>query len=207
MSISIWLAFVAACIVFSLSPGAGAVATMSTSLAHGPRTALGTILGMQLALALHILLVAAGLGVFVASSIWAFTLLKLGGAGYLIWLGIQKWREQPVLAVPGDNSGENGLWRLARSGFLVNVTNPKSIVFLAAFLPQFLQPGTDFGPQYLILGSTVITVDWLVMIGYAMLAAFVRGAMASPVRLRRGNRVFGTLFIGAGLALASARQA
>lgn len=207
MTLSVWLAFVVACFVFSLSPGAGAVSTMSASLCLGPRRALANILGLQLALSLHILVVAAGLGVLLSSSVWAFTALKLAGALYLIWLGIQKWREAPVLAVPGVTTPETGPWRLVRTGLLVNLTNPKSIVFLAAFLPQFVQHGAPQAPQYLVLGLTVLAMDWLVMIGYALLAASVRGIMSTPVALRRGNRLFGSLFVGAGLALATAKSA
>ena len=207
MSMNVWFAFAAACFVFSLSPGAGAVSTMSTSLAFGPRKAIINIAGLQIALAIHILVVAAGLGVLVSSSVWAFTALKIMGAGYLIWLGVQKWREAPVLAVPGERSAERGTLRLLRSGMLVNLTNPKSIVFLAAFLPQFVQPGLPQAPQYLVLGLTVLAMDWLVMIGYACLAASVRGAMSTPLAMRRGNRLFGSLFIGAGLALATAKSA
>jgi len=133
MTLPVWLAFVVACFVFSLSPGAGAVSTMSASLCLGPRRALANILGLQLALSLHILVVAAGLGVLLSSSVWAFTALKLAGALYLIWLGVQKWRETPVLAVPGVTTPETGPWRLVRTGLLVNLTNPKSIVFLAAW--------------------------------------------------------------------------
>lgn len=207
MSLSIWLAFVAACFVFSLSPGAGAVSTMSTSLTHGPRRALANIVGLQLALSLHILVVAAGLGVLLSSSVWAFTALKIVGALYLVWLGVQKWREAPVLAVAGASVEAVGCWKLIRTGLLVNLTNPKSIVFLAAFLPQFVRPGADHAEQYLILGLTVLAMDWLVMIGYALLAASVRGALSTPMAIRRGNRVFGSLFVGAGLALASAKTA
>jgi homoserine/homoserine lactone efflux protein len=206
MTLTVWLAFVAACFVFSLSPGAGAVSTMSTSLAQGPRRALANILGLQIALTTHIVVVAAGLGMLLSSSAWAFTALKLVGALYLVWLGVQKWREAPTLAVAGSKAG-GGIWKLIRTGVLVNLTNPKSIIFLAAFLPQFVQPGSPQAPQYLILGLTVLAMDWLVMIGYALLAASLRSVMATPVAMRRGNRVFGSLFIGAGLALASAKAA
>lgn len=206
MTWAVWLAFVAACFVFSLSPGAGAVSTMSTSLAQGPRRAMANILGLQIALAVHIVVVAAGLGMLLSSSVWAFTALKLIGALYLVWLGVQKWREAPTLAVAGVGI-EGGLWRLVRTGMLVNLTNPKSIIFLAAFLPQFVQAGSPQASQYAILGLTVLAMDWLVMIGYALLAASLRTVMATPVAMRRGNRLFGSLFIGAGLALASAKAA
>ncbi|NCD24946.1 MAG: homoserine/homoserine lactone efflux protein [Deltaproteobacteria bacterium] len=206
MTWAVWLAFVAACFVFSLSPGAGAVSTMSTSLAQGPRRAMANILGLQIALAVHIVVVAAGLGMLLSSSVWTFTALKLIGALYLVWLGVQKWREAPTLAVAGVRI-EGGLWRLVRTGMLVNLTNPKSIIFLAAFLPQFVQAGSPQASQYAILGLTVLAMDWLVMIGYALLAASLRTVMATPVAMRRGNRLFGSLFIGAGLALASAKAA
>ena len=206
MDLTLWLTFVAACFVFSLSPGAGAVPTMSTSLAQGPKRALIGIFGLQTSLAVHILIVAAGLGLLVSSSIWAFTLLKLIGALYLIWLGVHKWREAPTLAVAGRKI-EGGYVKLVRTGMLVNLTNPKSIIFLAAFLPQFIRPGLPQAQQYLILGLTVLAMDALVMIGYALLAASLRLVMGTPVAMRRGNRIFGTLFIGAGLALALAKAA
>ena len=206
MSLTVWFTFVAACFVFSLSPGAGAVSTMSTSLAHGPRRAMANILGLQAALTVHIFIVAAGLGMLLSSSVWAFTALKFAGALYLVWLGVQKWRESPTLAVPGSGRAA-GAWELARTGFLVNLSNPKSIVFLAAFLPQFVQHDAPQAFQYLILGLTVLAMDWLVMIGYAMLAASVRGVLSTPVAMRRGNRLFGSLFVGAGLALATAKTA
>jgi homoserine/homoserine lactone efflux protein len=207
MSLTVWFTFVAACFVFSLSPGAGAVSTMSTSLAHGPRRALANILGLQAALALHIFIVAAGLGMLLSSSVWAFTALKFAGALYLVWLGVQKWREASTLAVPGAGRAAAGVWELVRTGFLVNLSNPKSIVFLAAFLPQFVRHDAPQAHQYLILGLTVLAMDWLVMIGYAMLAASVRGVLSTPVAMRRGNRLFGSLFVGAGLALATAKTA
>lgn len=204
MSLTTWLAFAAACIVFSLSPGAGAVSTMSTSLAHGLRPALIGILGLQTALALHIAVVGAGLGVLLSSSVWAFTTLKIVGALYLIWLGIQKWCEAPVLAVSGAPARKMGSWSLARTGMLVNLSNPKSIIFLAAFFPQFIRHDLPHAPQYLILGLTVLVTDALVMTCYALLAASVRGALSTPLAMRRGNRLFGSLFIGAGAALALA---
>lgn len=205
MLFSVWLTFVAACFVFSLSPGAGAVSTMSTALGQGLGRAMINIFGLQVALAVHIGIVATGLGMLLSSSVWAFTVLKFLGAAYLVWLGIQKWREAPTLAVTRATE-PHGPWTLVRTGMLVNLTNPKSIIFLAAFLPQFVRPGGDPLAQYLILGCTVLAMDWLVMIGYALLAASLRTVMGTPVAMRRGNRLFGSLFIGAGLALASAKS-
>lgn len=206
MSITTWLTFTAACIVFSLSPGAGAISTMSTSLAHGLRPALIGIIGLQSSLALHIAVVGAGLGMLLSSSVWAFTTLKIAGALYLIWLGVQKWREAPVLAVAGAPSRAIKPWALARTGMLVNLSNPKSIIFLAAFFPQFIRHDLPHMPQYIILGLTVLAMDALVMTGYALLAASVRGVLSTPLAMRRGNRLFGALFIGAGAALALAGQ-
>lgn len=205
MSLTVWLTFVAACFVFSLSPGAGAISTMSTALSQGIRRAMFNILGLQLALAVHITLVAAGLGVLLSSSVWAFMTLKLAGAAYLIWLGIAKWREKPQALVASSSAAISNPWKLVRTGTLVNLTNPKSIVFLAAFLPQFLDHAAPLSTQYLILGATVLAMDLLVMIGYTLLAASARKTLASPAALRTGNRVFGSLFIGAGMALATAK--
>lgn len=162
------------------------------------------ILGLQTSLAAHILFVAAGLGLLISSSVWAFTVLKIIGALYLIWLGVNKWREAPTLAVVGRKI-DGGYWGLVRTGMLVNLTNPKSIIFLAAFLPQFIRPGLPQAQQYLVLGLIVLVMDGLVMVGYSLLAASLRVMVGTPVAMRRGNRIFGSLFICAGLALALAK--
>ena len=96
MSLAAWLGFLLAAIVIAVTPGPGAVISMSTGMRHGYRAALVAILGLQTALLAHVAVVAVGLGTLLAASETAFSLLKLIGAGYLVWLGLQKWRAPPT---------------------------------------------------------------------------------------------------------------
>lgn len=216
MSIAVWLSFCAACVVFSIAPGAGAISTMSQSLAHGVRRAGFNILGLQLALLTHIAIVALGLGAVIASSVWAFGILKYLGAAYLVYLGLAKWwtaspsaaGSPEAIAVGSDASKTPAVSsaKLVFSGFLVNLSNPKSIVFLVAFFPQFLHPDQPLLPQYLVLAATLIAIDCLVMSSYALLAGKAKQLVATPARVQLQNKIFGTLFIATGLTLARAEH-
>ena len=139
MALTTWLAFLFAATLIAVSPGPGAATSMSVGLRHGYWAALRAILGLQSALVIQLSIVAAGLGALLAASTTAFNIMKLLGAAYLIWLGIQKWREAPQ-AVEGENIAmpPSGLFV---QGLLVNLTNPKAIVFIAALTPQFIDPG------------------------------------------------------------------
>ncbi|NDV25382.1 homoserine/homoserine lactone efflux protein [Desulfovibrio sp. JC010] len=206
MPFSIWISFVAVSIIFSLSPGAGAVVSMSTSMRYGARKTLCLIAGLQFALLIHLICVAAGLGALLASSVFFFEALKYAGAGYLIWLGIKKWRERAVIPQESNLIHETSAGSLFKTGMMVNLSNPKSIVFLAAFLPQFIDPAIPALMQYLVLGATTLLVDAFVMIGYMCVAGTARRFFSTPKRILMQNRIFGTLFMGAGLALATARR-
>lgn len=205
MSLTLWLTFTVAAILISLSPGAGAVNTMSNGLRYGVRQSMPAILGLQLGYGAQILLVGAGLGALVASSVWALAIIKWLGVAYLIWLGVQKWRE-PVGVGAGEEeplaSGRSRFWQSA----LVNLTNPKATVFLVALFPQFLVAGQPHGPQLVTMGTTLILVDCLVMLGYALLASQLFRFMTTPERQRQMNRVFGGLFVTAAVALASFKR-
>jgi len=206
MSLSLWLTFVVAAILISVSPGAGAVNTMSNGLRYGVRRSLPAILGLQLGYGVQILLVGAGLGALLASSTLALIVIKWLGVLYLVWMGVQKWREPvqpPESADSRSPSHRQQFWQAA----LVNLTNPKATVFLLALFPQFLVADAPHGPQLLTMGLTLIVVDCLVMLGYALLASQLFRFLTTPARQRQMNRLFGTLFITAAMALASFRRA
>jgi len=200
MALSLWLGFFAAAILIAISPGPGAVVSMSTGLHHGYRAALQVILGLQTAIFLQLLIVALGLGVLLASSELAFEIVRLIGASYLIWLGIQKWRSKPQTA--NENQPPvipNGLFL---QGLLVNLTNPKAIIFIAALVPQFIDPARSQWPQFLVIALTLISVDVVVMSAYALLAARLRRWLHDPKAARAQNQFFSAIFIGAGVLLA-----
>jgi homoserine/homoserine lactone efflux protein len=208
MLLSTWWLFFAACWAISLSPGAGAIASMSSGLQYGFRRGYWNALGLQLALVLQVLIVAAGVGALVAASTWGFALIKWFGVGYLLWLALLQWRALPVdlraaagAHVPGQRLS------LVLRGFLVNASNPKALVFILAVLPQFVRPQAPMAEQYVLMGATMVAVDLLVMAAYTGLAARVLRALRSPRQQRRLNRSFAVLFVLAALLLAGLRQA
>jgi homoserine/homoserine lactone efflux protein len=202
MSLSAWLAFLVASILISVSPGPGAAASMSAGLAQGYRAALKLIAGLQLALLIQLGVVFAGLGALLAASETAFALLRLAGAGYLVWLGVQKWRSAAsgLAAVPAAGRS------LVLQGLLVNLGNPKAIVFMGALLPQFIDPDRSQWTQMAVMGATTCGIDIVAMSGYALLASSLRPWLSSPQRMAAQNRVFGGIFVLAGGALAISGQ-
>ncbi|MFF2494693.1 LysE family transporter [Agromyces sp. NPDC058064] len=212
MTLSLWATLLAACFVISFTPGAGAINTMGNSLSQGFRRSIWGILGQQAALVVHILIVAAGVGVLVANSPVAFEVIRYAGAAYLVYLGIRQLLAKPQAA---DDEGDadapppvhpvvaESRWSMFRRGLWVNLLNPKAIVFFLAFLPQFIRPDQPLLPQYLVVGATVIVVDVIVMWGFFALAAHGMRRFTRSVRGQRiVNTAFGVLFIGVGLLLA-----
>jgi len=200
MSLSLWLGFLAAAILIAVSPGPGAAASMSAGLRYGFAAAVRTIAGLQSALIIQLLVVAGGLGVLLETSALAFNIVKLCGAAYLIWLGIQKWRAAPQAIDESETKlAPNALFL---EGLLVNLTNPKAIVFMAALMPQFVDPARPQGVQFLIIGLTMCGVDTIVMSCYALLATRLGRWLHDPKSLKAQNRFFGSVFVGAGVLLA-----
>jgi homoserine/homoserine lactone efflux protein len=204
MTLGAWLAFLAAAIVIAVSPGPGAVLSMSTGMRHGYRAAVVAILGLQAALLVQLGVVALGFGALLATSEAAFAFLKLLGAAYLVWLGIQRWRASPRPLAADLPVGDRGLFM---QGLLVNLGNPKAIVFIGALVPQFITAAEPLLPQYAAIAATLCLTDLLVMSCYALAAVRLGGWLGDPSALRLQNRLFGGLFISAGAALAlSARN-
>ena len=208
MSLETWLAFFAACWVISLSPGAGAIASMSSGLQYGFWRGYWNALGLQLALIVQIAIIAAGLGAVLATSALAFTLIKWFGVAYLVYLGVKQWR-----ALPSDLSDDSSVrpigkpLALVARGFLVNISNPKALVFMLAILPQFIDTHLPLVPQYLTIAATMVSVDLIVMAGYTGLASKVLRLLKTPKQQRRMNRTFAGLFVSAAAFLATLHRA
>ncbi len=203
MELNTWLAFLAATIIISVTPGAGAVNTMATAIRSGLVRTLPSIMGLQVALIIFLIIVAAGLGAILAASETLFTLIKWLGAVYLIFLGVMKWREASQ-ELSSDNQTAISKRKSFASAILVNLTNPKAIVFQAAFLPQFVDPSQTLWSQYLIMGVTMVIVDSLVMVGYASFALKLMPILKKYGRLQ--NRLFGSMFVACGGLLAVSQR-
>ncbi|OBF11706.1 homoserine/homoserine lactone efflux protein [Mycobacterium sp. ACS4331] len=208
MELQLWLAFIGAAIAISVSPGAGAILSMATGLTHGVRRTYWTILGLQIGLMTQLVLVAVGLGALVASSVLAFTVVKWLGVLYLVYLAVRQWRSAAMdLESELDVAPVSTRRGLVVRGALINLTNPKGLVFLLAVLPQFVVPTAPLPPQYLAIGVTMVVVDLAVMGGYAALASRLMRWLTTPRQQRLVNRTFSGLFAAAAVGLSLMRRA
>ena len=211
MTLSTWLTFLVASWLISFSPGAGAISCMSVAMRQGYRRALWNIAGLELGIALLVAIVAAGLGAVLAASALAFAAIKWFGVGYLVFLGIQQWRRVEMIRAEAARldapSGEVSNVKLLLQGFLINTSNPKAIVFMLAVLPQFIDPHASLWPQYATMIATLLTTDLVAMSIYALLAARMLSSLREPHHVQWMNRIFGSLFVGAALLLATFRKA
>jgi homoserine/homoserine lactone efflux protein len=207
MTLETWLAFLVAAILISVSPGAGAVACMTSGMRYGYRRGVRNIFGMQGGIALQLAIVGAGLGAILATSTMAFTALKWLGVAYLCWLGLKQWRAPAEPVEVGEERSGGTRAALFAQGFLVNATNPKATVFFLAVLPQFIEASRPLLPQYLAVCATLTVVDLFVMSGYTLFAAKFLALLRAPRQIRFVNRLFGGLFVGAAALLAGFKRA
>ena len=203
MSPALYAAFVAATTVLMLIPGPNVALIAANSIAHGARYGLLTVAGTTAAMVLQLGLTALGLTALLGDLARAFEVLRWVGVGYLLWLGISAWRA-PAADLTKTAPQPRSPRAIFLRGFLVSLTNPKTLLFYAAFFPQFLVSGAHVGPQIAMLAATFLAIAAIVDSGWALLAARFRGLLAVNGRLR--NRLTGGLLIGAGLGLALARK-
>ena len=206
MSYQVWIAFMLACWVISVSPGAGAIASMSSGLNYGFRHGYWNAIGLQLALLVQIAIVAAGAGVLFATTPWAFLIVKWFGVAYLLYLAYLQWAAPAQSIEIQHELTRKSAGKLVMYGFLVNMSNPKAIVFLLAVLPQFLDLSKPQWAQYAIMALTMISIDLIVMAGYTGLAAKVLRLLRSPKQQKVMNRTFAALFAGAAFLLSFVQQ-
>jgi len=209
MELSVWLTFFLASWAISLSPGAGAVAAMSAGLNHGFARGYFMTFGLVLGILSQVVVVGLGLGALIAASSFGFALVKWVGVAYLVYLGIRQWRAPGAPLVTADTADAPATVRrreLVLKGWMVNAFNPKGTVFLLAVVPQFLDLAHPLAPQYATIGATLAFTDLVVMAGYTVLAARVLRLLRSPRQLKAMNRMFGSLFVAAGVFLATFKR-
>ncbi|EXR83502.1 lysE type translocator family protein [Acinetobacter baumannii 214216] len=207
MSLQVWFAYMLACWVISISPGAGAIASMSSGLNYGFRHGYWNAIGLQIALLIQIMIVAAGVGVLFATTPLAFQAVKWFGVAYLLYLAYLQWTA-PVKDIEIQHEKKDkSVSALLLNGFVVNISNPKAIVFLLAVLPQFLDLSKPQWIQYLIMAATMVTIDLIVMAGYTGLASKGLRLLRSPKQQKYLNRGFAVMFSCAALLLSTVHQA
>ncbi|HYP71814.1 MAG TPA: LysE family translocator [Variovorax sp.] len=169
MNIDTLLLFVAAAFVLAVTPGPTMLLAMSNGISGGMRRAGWGIAGATIGSIVVISTVALGLGSLLAASEWLFNALRVAGVIYLAWLGVKLWRSPPpdvAAALAAPQTEPRGRVALLRS-LTVALSNPKSVLFFAAFLPQFIDTAQSQGPQYLILGAIFVVLDTCIMLAYA----------------------------------------
>lgn len=204
MALSTWLTFFLASWAISFSPGAGAISAMSSGLKYGFARGYWNTAGLILGILFQFVIVGIGLGAVLATSELAFSIVKYLGVIYLIYLGVRQIRTDaaPVAVDTGDPKTVS-IRDLILRGFLINTMNPKGTVFLLAVVPQFVNPALALTPQYVVLASTLAFTDLVAMGLYTLLAAKVLRLLRDARHIRWMNRVFGSLFIIAGVFLAT----
>lgn len=204
MNIHTWLAFLVAAFLICSTPGPNMLMVMSSTVKYGMRRALFTMAGCYSGVIVLITASVAGLGALLTVEPMIFNTLRIAGAAYLIYLGVQAWRAPVENASTQDISLQDAttdLKTIYRNGFFVGISNPKAILFAAAFFPQFINPELPKLPQFLILLATFSLAEFCCYLAYAIggstLATYLKRASVKKVF----NRATGGLFSAFGLSL------
>jgi threonine/homoserine/homoserine lactone efflux protein len=194
-------AFLFACVVLAVTPGPGVLYIVARSVIQGTRGGLASVAGVALGNLGNAIAACLGLAVLFAASPLAFSVVKYAGAAYLIYLGIQMIRQRD--ASKSVSVDEAPLRRVFRDGFVVALFNPKTTIFFAAFLPQFLTPGAPPIVQSLLLGTVFVLIAAVSDSAYALLASAVTSKLGHSEGFRRAGVWLGAaIYIGLGIVTA-----
>lgn len=209
MSLNTWWLFLGMTFVVSATPGPNMLVVMSNSARYGVRAAMATMAGCMTSIFAMMSISAAGLGALLHAFPAVFDTLRLAGAAYLAYLGVVCWRSPVQESNPvAQESGvaDYNAWALYRRGALVAASNPKAMLFAAAFFPQFINPAIAQLPQFAILLATftVIEVSWYFV--YAVSGVKLSGYLRRASVMRLFNRVTGGVFVGFAAVMAAVRE-
>ena len=202
MSLEAWLLFVITEGALCLTPGPAVLLVLSRGLTRGTAASICANLGILSGNACYFALSATGLGALLLASYDLFSAIRWIGAGYLVWLGVQaligKSAPLSVTSVASPASG----WRTFGDGFVLQVANPKALVFFTALLPPFIDPHGSVVTQVAILGVTSAVLEFGVLLGYGALAGRLTGVATRPRFQAVANRTAGAMLVTAGVSVA-----
>lgn len=201
MNIELFTAFVLITIVLILTPGPIVTLVIATGATHGVRAALTTVLGTTIGNAILIAAIAIGLSWVLKNAVGLFEVLRWAGVAYLVWLGVQAWRNAGKDAGAPPKTRMH-FWR----GVFVALTNPKTIAFFTAFLPQFVDPSLPAERQLFVMCVTSIFIAWAFDSAWAIAAGVGRAWFMQPSRAKLLGRLSGAVLIGGGIWLSLARR-
>ena len=199
MSAELWLAFVLASGVVLVIPGPTILTVISYSIAHGRRANVPLVIAVALGDSTAMVTSVFGLGSLLSTSAFWFTVVKVAGGAYLLYLGIKLLRAGASLTEMAAPTVPNSRWRVFATTYLVTALNPKSVVFFVAFLPQFINHDAPINPQLSVLTVTFVTMATVNATLYAAFAVSARRLLASPFAQRRFNVLGGSLLSVAGV--------
>lgn len=200
----LYLSFIAATTILIALPGPSVLLAISHSMAHGGRRALITVAGETAGVAVQLLIAVIGLISLLQAVAGAFEILRWAGAAYLVYLGIKQWRSAAKAADVG--AAPPSTTRLFIQGLVVTIANPKSLIFIAAFLPQFIDMAEPIVPQLILMVPTFLVIAFVVTSGWALGSGQAKRLLRSPRAHRLVNRTSGGLMIAAGVGLALAHR-
>jgi len=201
MNTTLWLSFAATFAILAVTPGPSVLLATANSMNHGSRKAVATILGDLSANTLQILLASLGLATIITTSASVFNAIKWVGVAYLIYLGISK-----LLSKAGTNNllerkREKTFFKLYSEGFLMSASNPKAIVFIAAFFPLFIDQSLPFAPQVIALGLTYLVMDGICLLTYVHFADRLKRYLEDHEKVNLQNKIIGSLLVFSGMML------
>jgi threonine/homoserine/homoserine lactone efflux protein len=204
MELHVYLAFVVATTIMIALPGPSVLLTVAHSISFGWQDALSTVAGATMGIAVQLIVAAIGLTSLLNVIAEAFEWLRWAGAAYLVYLGIKQWRSasEPLEFDTSSVSKTN----LFVQGIVITIPNPKSLIFIAAFLPQFINAERPLGLQFAFIVPTFLVITFTVTSVWALVAGKVSGFLQSPRAFQSVLRTGGGLMIVAGAGLALARR-
>ncbi|WP_148862683.1 LysE family translocator [Marinobacter fonticola] len=205
MTIETWMAFISVVFIFAIIPGPTVILVVGQAISHGKASVAPLVTGVLLGDLVAMTLSLIGLGAVLATSATLFLALKWLGVGYLFYLGVKAWREEPRPNSPLLEETYTSKVGMFKSSFLVTALNPKDIIFFVAFLPQFVSTESSVVPQLLILMTTFLGVVSLTITSFAVFAGSIRHKIQSIQARKRLNKLGGGALVGAA-AFASTMQ-
>ena len=207
MTWQIWSAFFLVETALCLTPGPAVLLVLSQALTRGAARAVWSIVGILAANTAYFILSATGVGAVLMASYDLFFAIKWIGAAYLVWLGVSAFLgKSKTLSVRASDARPAAGSRLFLNGFILQMSNPKALVFFTALVPQFINPHAALVPQVAILAATSVFIEFFVQLFYVLLAGRAAHLAAQPRFAKITDRVAGTLLIGAGIGMAALRR-
>ena len=202
MEMPMFISFVLATALMIALPGPSVLLTVAHSITFGWRRAMVTVFGATLGIAAQLFFAVLGIGSLVALVAATFDLLRWAGAAYLIYVGVKAWRNAGRMVALGDAaSGRSN--SLLMQGLVITVFNPKSLLFIVAFLPQFLDIRRPIGMQFMIIIPVFLLITFAVTAGWALASGWLNGRVRDPARLAIVFRAAAAMIMlsGAGMAM------